>query len=221
MRIPALFVEARCTPECNAHHSKPPDWLTAYAVTSPTQATDESLSASDHFVQFFEVDAQLVDAVSGFVERGVRLSEVCVVIVTPQHRQAIGVSLQARGLDVVALEATYRYIVIDAESMLAEFLDDSGLHRRRFHERADMLLRQASASDRPVRVFGGMVAILAARGSLAFAIELEELWNELCRSHNFVLFCAYPLQLLTSQSDAQLYRHICAVHQHSPSERAH
>lgn len=179
------------------------------------------MTASDHFVQFFDIDAQLIDAVSGFVERGVAASEVCIVIATPQHRDAIGKSLRARGVDVAGLEATYRYIEINAESMLAEFCDAQGLHHRRFHERADMLLRQASACGRPVRIFGEMVALLAARGLSTYVIELEELWNELCRSHDFVLFCAYPSHLVNADTELVLYRHICAVHQHGLAGRAH
>lgn len=179
------------------------------------------MTASDHFVQFFDIETQLVDAVTGFVARGVASAEVCVVIATPQHCKDIGLSLRAKGVDVAGLEASYRYIVVDAESMLDGFCDRADQHHRRFHERADMLLRQVSACGRPVRIFGEMVALLAARGLPTVVIELEELWNELCRSHNFVLFCAYPSRLFTGDPDAPLYRHICAVHQHSHSQHTH
>ncbi len=38
-----------------------------------------------------------------------------------------------------------------------------------------------------------MVALLWEEGNQAGAIHLEELWNDLARTHSFSLFCAYPM----------------------------
>jgi hypothetical protein len=176
------------------------------------------VTVADHFAQFFEADAQLVHAVGDFVARGMHSGEVCVAILTRAHHHSIAESLRTRGIDARALEASYRYVVVDAEAMLAELVNGGRLNVQRFHERADTLLRQAGSCGQPVRVVGELVNLLAQRGMAEAVIELEEFWNELGRFHNFVLFCAYANDSLAGQDD-KLYARICAAHQHTPYQR--
>jgi hypothetical protein len=173
------------------------------------------LHAADHFVQFFDSDVQLVDAVGGFIERGIVADEACVVIVTKAHREAISAMLRSRNLDVTALERAYRFIVVDAEAMLDELVSDGRFDARRFHARADMLVRLAASRGQAVRVAGELVGLLTERGMPDAAIELEELWNELGRFHNFVLFCAYGRDAVMSGGGKDLLERIRAVHEYA------
>ena len=170
--------------------------------------------ASDHFVQFFDTDSQLVDAVSRFVHVGIESAEVCVVIATADHRERIATSLNARGVNIAVLESAYQYIAVDAQLLLGEFFDGR-LDRYRFHDRAGLLLRQAAASGKPVRVFDEMVAILASRGLLSATLELEELCNELGRSQDVVLFCGYLHSAFTGPRAAETVQRLCTLHLHS------
>jgi len=175
----------------------------------------ECVIGSDHFVQFFEADSRLADAVSRFVHVGLDADEVCVVIATPLHREAIAAALIARGVDVPLLESRYRYIAVDTGTLLGEFYTGTRLDHYRFHDRAGLLLRQASAGGRPVRVFGDMVSLLASEGSIAAALELEELWNELGRSHDFTLFCGYSNESFSGPQAARSLERVCNLHSHS------
>jgi len=170
---------------------------------------------SDHLVQCFDADEQLANAVSRFVHVGLDTEEVCVVIATRLHREAIAAALRARGVKVADYEARYRYIAVDAAAMLGEFYTHGRIDHYRFHDRAGLLLRQAAASGRPVRVFGDMVSLLTGDSALAIALELEELWNELGRSHDFTLFCGYSSQAFTGPHAAADVRRICNMHTHS------
>jgi hypothetical protein len=179
------------------------------------------VSGSDHFVQFFDADDRLADAVGRFVHVGLAAEEVCVVVATRAHRSAIAAALAARGVDVAAFEARYRYIAVDASTLLCEFYSNGRLNRYRFHDRAGLLLRQAAASGRPVRVFGEMVSLLATDGSIAVALELEELWNELGRSHDFTLFCGYSSESFTGPRAGDALQRVCSLHAHAVGMSQH
>src|SRR5260370_7679084 len=63
-----------------------------------------------------------------------------------------------------------------------------------------------------VAAFGEMVSLLWAEGKPDAAIRLEQLWNELGRTHSFHLHCAYPLDFFPQEPDRQAVRQICAEH---------
>jgi signal transduction histidine kinase len=63
-----------------------------------------------------------------------------------------------------------------------------------------------------VRVFGEMVALLAADGNDAAAVRLEALWNDLQRAHPCALLCAYPMACLGGEGRSAFVDEICAVH---------
>jgi PAS domain S-box-containing protein len=71
-----------------------------------------------------------------------------------------------------------------------------------------------SGQIRRVAVFGEMVALLWMDGRFEAAIQLEQLWNELARTHSFQLHCAYPLSQFSKQEDAEKILEICAEHSH-------
>ena len=172
------------------------------------------MNCSTHLVHVFRNDEPLVAAVARFVCEGLRAGETCVVCTTAEHRRELDELLRAEGLNPTLLEAEYRYITLDAERTLASFYDPrSGINRTRFHRNIDQLIRQASARGQPVRIFGEMVILLLAQNHPEIAIELEELWNEASRHHNFVLLCTYPTSDFTRNPRyRQLLR---GVHSHA------
>ena len=65
---------------------------------------------------------------------------------------------------------------------------------------------------RRVRAFGEMVALLWAQGNQAGAIRLEELWNDLARTHLFSLLCGYPMNAFSRQNDVPPFSEVCTCH---------
>jgi len=165
-----------------------------------------------HFVQFFDADDRLVRGVSRYIGEGLESNCTCVVIGTPEHRESIEIELRRRGLDPAALEAEYRYISLDAQHMLTKFMREGRPDQQLFHEIMGMLIRQVGARGQPIRVFGEMVALLAAANNRDAVIRLEELWNELSRHHSFTLFCAYPVHAFAGDMRSQTL--VCAIHGH-------
>lgn len=177
------------------------------------------MNCSTHLVHVFSNDEPLVSAVARFVCEGLRAGETCVACITAEHRARLDELLRATGLNPTALEAEYRYIPLDAARTLATFYEPrTGINRMRFHRNIDQLLRQASSRGQPVRVFGEMVILLVAQNRPEIAIELEELWNELSRQHNFQLFCTYPSSEFTR--DPRYRQLLRAVHSHAIFEDA-
>src|SRR5579862_5287526 len=148
------------------------------------------MNESDHFVQFYERDASLVNAVSGFIGAGLEAGESCIVIATEAHREEIEATLKARALDLAAMRAQGQYVSYDAAETLLRFMREGSPEPQHFMETVGRVIAEAAQEGRRVRAFGEMVALLWSAGNQAAAIRLEELWNELAQSYTFCLFCA-------------------------------
>jgi signal transduction histidine kinase len=75
--------------------------------------------------------------------------------------------------------------------------------------------RPTAEGEHPrVVFFGEMVALLCADGNIDAALKLEQLWNDLARSHSFQLYCAYPMKVFDQESHSQAFLKICAEHTH-------
>ena len=83
----------------------------------------------------------------------------------------------------------------------------------RFTEVIGGELTRAARGGRRLRVFGEMVGLLLARGHASATVRLEDLWNELRRTHEFRLFCAYPLAELDERAGWRSpIAEVCARH---------
>jgi excisionase family DNA binding protein len=182
------------------------------AERPPVLGTDGSeMMTAAHAVQFYEADAVLLDAVAAFLTAGLRAGEACIVVVTPAHRGELEERLHAAGLDLDAAHAAGQYEVLDAAETLACFMVDGSPDAARFVEVVGGIIALAEQMCR-VRVFGEMVALLAADGNHTAALRLEELWNALHRTRAFALFCAYPLRNFGDAASTDLLGAVCAEH---------
>jgi len=169
---------------------------------------------SARYVQFFNNDLAFVQAISAFLREGIQSGSTCMAVLTPAHREQVDARLRELGLDPVALAAEYRYIPLDAPTVLASFLNDGALDRHRFHHDMGRLMRQAGSGGRHVCAAGEMASLVAQQAGVALAIQLEELWNELSRHFSFSMLCGYDTAALPGDIDGKAYKQICAVHSH-------
>ncbi|HZS45790.1 MAG TPA: MEDS domain-containing protein [Blastocatellia bacterium] len=150
------------------------------------------IAPSEHVATFYEDDEVLLDTLSGFVGGGLKVGDAAIVIATSSHLKALSDRLKGDGIDVGAAESQDQYIPLNAEEALAKFMVKQWPDDELFAALVTELIARASRNDRRVRAFGEMVALLWARGDQAATVRLEYLWNKLCRSQAFSLFCAYP-----------------------------
>ncbi|HWU89316.1 MAG TPA: PAS domain S-box protein [Kofleriaceae bacterium] len=178
-----------------------------------TVAVDAQPIHPSHFVQFYETDAFLCDAVAEYLILGLRAGEPCAVIATEAHRDGLAQQLRARGLDVARAEADHRLVMLDARRTLDACMEGDHPHPERFREVVGGVLASISSatSAQRIRAFGEMVDLLWRDGRSEDALKLEELWNDLATRHSFSLLCAYGLDAFSSRRSVPA---ICATHGH-------
>jgi signal transduction histidine kinase/CheY-like chemotaxis protein len=170
------------------------------------------MSEHDHFVQFYENDAFLLDSLSSFVRAGLGAGDACIVVGTKAHLDGLEERLQAHSVDVAAASACDQYICLDAAETLSKFMLEGTPEPDRFREVIGGVIARAAKGQRRVRIFGEMVALLWAEGNHSAALRLEELWNELLKATPSLLFCAYPLNGFAEEALAGALGKVCTAH---------
>src|SRR5579864_42088 len=169
-----------------------------------------------HSVQFYKDDSVMLANLSQFVGAALMAGNSAVVVATQAHRDGLARLLGSRGLNVADAKAQGRYIVMDAAETLSKFMVESQLNRALFNEVIGPVILKAKSAVQgkhsSVAVFGEMVALLWAERKVDTAIQLEQLWNDLAKSLEFSLFCAYPMDSFCREEDAKLFERICDAH---------
>jgi hypothetical protein len=187
-------------------------------MANPTRPPSTRLSGGwkgmrehEHFVQFYDEDAALLESVAGFLGGGLLAGAGCIVIATREHRVHLGARLRARGFDMDDAVQARQYVALDAETVLASLMVDGSLDPEKFDEIIGPVVASAELRHPRVLAFGEMVALLSQAGNHAAAIELEKLWNRLAMRHAFSLFCAYPRSAF-GDDDRHAIEHVCEQH---------
>ena len=146
----------------------------------------------DHVVQIYENEGIFLDTLTGFVDTAISANENAVVIATNSHLSALEFRLQSYGHNIETLILENKFIPVNADELLAEFLVNETPDEALFMKTVTRLFDHASYNQRKFRAFGEMVAILWAKGNKNATLQLEHLWNDLRSQTSFCLFCAYP-----------------------------
>ena len=171
-----------------------------------------------HSVQFYEEDSYLLEGLSRFIGAAILAGDAALIITTKSHRDGLFARLSSRGLNLTLAMDEGRFLAFDAAETLAKFMLDGKPDPARFAEVVGNLVSRLASTEsgetRRVAVFGEMVALLWADGQFEAAIQLEQLWNQLGRTHSFQLHCAYPLNQFSKEEDGKKILEICAEHSH-------
>jgi signal transduction histidine kinase len=178
-------------------------------------------SRPDHIVQFYENEDFLCDTVASFLGEGLMAGEPLVVIATPSHSHGFLARLKARGFDVDYARCSGQVTLLDARQTLSSFMIDRIPDEHLFKINIGGALERAvrGRNQTCIRTYGEMVDLLWQDKNAEAAIRLEELWNEMGRTHSFSLFCAYAMGNFHRAEHAQQFQQICHTHVHvNPSE---
>jgi len=191
--------------------------------TAALNPKSDAFDSPGHSVQFYGDDSYLIEELSRFIGSALGAGDAAVVIATKAHQDELVQRLQARGLDMTLAVQQGRFITLDAAETLAKLLVNGWPDARRFAQAVGRVIEQAQTTvqgkQRKVAAFGEMVALLWAEGKHEAAICLEQLWNELARTHSFTLRCGYPMAGFSEEGHAELIQKVCAEHTHViPSE---
>ena len=169
-----------------------------------------------HVVQFYSDDSYLLEELSRFIGTALGAGDSAVVIATQKHLDGLALRLKSRGFDLARAARHGRYIALEASETLSKFMVGASPDPQRFRDVIVPALERTSAAaegeKRRVVAFGEMVALLWAEGQVDAAIRLEQLWNELARTHTFSLRCAYPIKGFGQQQHGTPFLKICSEH---------
>ncbi|HUE81614.1 MAG TPA: ATP-binding protein [Pyrinomonadaceae bacterium] len=168
----------------------------------------------DHFAQFYETEAFLVESLVGFTASGLKSGDALIIVATRDHRDNLERRLTESGVDLDAVRTTGQYVSLDAGDTLSGFMIDGAPDAMRFQTLLSGILAKAGEGGRRVRIFGEMVMLLWKEGNCESAIRLEELWNDLRQIHPFLLFCAYPIGSFTNGKLPRSMVDVCDQHAH-------
>jgi len=167
-------------------------------------------------VQGYSDDAVLVNEVSQALGAALRQGESVIVVATLEHLDKIAQKLEQEIRDATALASDGRYLALDAAEVLSRFMVNGMPHPERFSDIFGQLIARASLVSgpqrAPVTIFSEMVALLFAHGEADAALRLEELWNQLARTHSFSLYCTYLTQSFATAESRDIFLRICPEH---------
>lgn len=165
-------------------------------------------------MQFYHDDAYLHHAVAEFTHAGLANGEAVVLIATTEHLAGIEALLADQEVDLDSARTSGTYITLDAVALLPTLMSGDMPDEQKFGDLLNELYDSASAHDRPVRMFGELVSLLALDSNYAAAIALETFWNALLRRRSFLLFCAYSMKSLSRDTSGEFLSSILGQHSH-------
>lgn len=157
----------------------------------------ENPDPGGHIVYPYTDDAQVAKAVCLFASAGLRKGQAVLLVMTKDHCGPIRKHLEDEGFDLKSLEKSGLLVCEDAETLLSTFMLNGEPDEALFKAKVGQMIEKAKATSgnrphRPVRVFGEMVSLIW-KGNPNATQRLEELWNEVIRTHSVPLLCAYAL----------------------------
>src|SRR5918911_410499 len=168
-------------------------------------------AAPAHLVQFYSDTERLAASLGSLYAEPLLRGETVVVVAGKEHRQALDEALDDAGVNLNAEYRSGRYLPIDADDALAGFMTTTGPDDARFRSTVGSAVLDARWRTGSVHAYGEMVGVLAARGDLVAALELETLWSQLLDEHPFRLLCGYPREVVGDGSP--VFDRICGTHE--------
>ena len=170
----------------------------------------------NHGVHFYSDDAAFLLRLACFVEAALNAGNPVIVVGTESHREGLFQILLARGMDAAAAMEQGLYIVLDVYDALLTFmvndLPDSARFLKIFGDLLSSTLKVAKARHPRVAAFGELAPTLWAQGNVEAAIQVEQLTDQLARTHNVDILCGYMLTSSQREHERDIYERICAEH---------
>ena len=163
---------------------------------SSTRDFWNGISPGDHFVQIYDDDRTYMNLLEGFVTAGFAANDCVIVIAQEEHLHALEDKLRFKGYNVFDLKLQDQYVPLNARETLSDFMINNWPDEVLFRHVISRHIVKAHAMKRNVRAFSEMGTLLWAQGNSGATVQLEHLWNKICRSETFSLFCAYPRNII-------------------------
>lgn len=178
--------------------------------------SSEEKAPHSHEVLFYSNDTVLLDRLTRFIALALKAGNAAVVLATKSHRDSLLQRVKTAGVDIEGALRQGTYISLDAADTLSTIMVNGLPDPLRFFSGIGGVIEsaaKAAKSERPrVVVFGEAVALLQAEGNADAAIRFEQLGNDLAKTHDVDILCAYSLSSFEDKEDKHVFQSICAKH---------
>ena len=169
-----------------------------------------------HEALIYSDDTVFLDGFALFIAAALNAGNAAVVLVTKVHRDSLLQRLKAESVHVDGAIQQGTLILLDVADTLATLLVDGLLDPVRVFEGFSGLIQTASKAAKAehprVVICCECKGSLWAEGKTDAAIRLEQGCNELAKTHEVDLLCAYPSSGFHGQEDEHIFQSICAEH---------
>jgi PAS domain S-box-containing protein len=169
-------------------------------------------------VHFYEDDSIFLDNLGEFTRAELTAGNTCAIIATRAHREGLTECLGRAGIDVRSALNENRLIYLGSEETLAQLMIEDWPDKERFFSLIEPGLQRAKAAaqqrSRSVVLIGELAPLLCAEGKTGAAVQLEQFATELVQRNLIPLRCVYSLAHFATDSEQELFRQVCAEHDH-------
>ena len=165
-----------------------------------------------HAVQLFDSDDSLSLQVAAFLHRGFLHGERLCVVATSEHMAGIARHLSNLGCPVTEAVASGRLKWLDAVSTLQMLMPEQRLDASHLRSLVRDLAPPPSDPHAPIRIYGEMVSLLAERGDLRGAMQLEQAWNRAPSGAPVSMLCGYMSSHFGDPATSGALHEICQLH---------
>jgi DNA-binding NarL/FixJ family response regulator len=169
-----------------------------------------------HEVLFYSDDAVFLESFTRSIAAALKAGNAAIVLATKSHRESLIQRLKAECVDVDRAIQQGTYISSDAANSISTIMVDGLPDPVRYFEGVSCLIEAASKAAKAehprVAICGERVGLLWAEGKTDAAIRLEQLGNDLAKTREVNILCAYPLSSIHGREDEHMFQSICAEH---------
>ena len=166
-----------------------------------------------HEVQFYSADHILIECFAHRIAAALRANNAAIILATKSHREGLVQRLRAEGFDVDRAILRGTYISLDAADMLSRIMVNGVPDCAQFLEGlTDLVASAAKQEHSRVAICGECVGLLSALGNADASIRLEKVGDDLIKTQNVDITCAYPLGAFRHEGGDAAFKLICAEH---------
>jgi DNA-binding NarL/FixJ family response regulator len=177
------------------------DWESAESTPDQVLLRHQILVCSD--------EAVLLESFTRFIAAALRADSAAIVIATKSHLDFLGQALKMNGLDVEGAIQQGTYISVDVADMPSTFMVNGWPDLVRCFDAA---YKAAKAEHPRVALCGECAGRLRAQGQVDAAIRLEQLCDDLAKTRDVDILCAYPANTVRGKEHEDAFNRICAEH---------
>ena len=163
---------------------------------NPNHVECVAIPSHNHIVQVCQNVTSQAEILTRYIKEGLLNNEGIIVIARPSLRKTVLSKLDALGFDNQTVKNQGQVRFFDAEFLLSSILIDGTIEEQAFRNLIGIPVQVAQSKFGKVRAFGEMVDILWQRNLQDMAIQLEDLWEDLCTNQGLRFLCTYLLDNL-------------------------